>query len=59
MIKLRGVRLPAHYSVEKREDIWLAVFIPSVSPSNNPREIPKKPRTKGLKNMLPEKAQNE
>jgi hypothetical protein len=52
-IKNRGIRLPARYFVEKKSDCWIATLGPYASPSSVPKKFPKKPRKKGLKDMLP------
>ncbi|MFE4573345.1 hypothetical protein [Paenibacillus chitinolyticus] len=54
-IEERGVRLPVRYSVEKIDELWLATLIPSTPAPTAPRATPKKPRTNGLKAMLPKK----
>lgn len=55
-IKDRGIRLPVRYTVHHDDDhdndYVEATFIQPVAAPNTPKQIPKKPRTTGLKSML-------
>lgn len=55
-IKTRGVRLPANYLVESINEYWVATLVPPISSPTLPKKTPKRPRTNGLKDMLPAKA---
>jgi hypothetical protein len=50
-IKKRGIKFPARYSVEQKEDYWLAVLVPPTA-SNPSKKMPKQARKNGLESMV-------
>lgn len=52
-IKKRGIKLPARYKVEQKEDHWLATLNSPVLPTP-PKNTPKSPRKRGLRTMMNE-----
>lgn len=51
-IKKRGIKLPARYLVEKKENLWIGTLISSVVSAHLPKKIPSKARKAGLESMI-------